>query len=210
MINQQAGEEARWKEHYKNFGKSMHPPADTLLKALALIESEGMGEENRFAVDLGCGTGIDTLELLSRNWKVLAIDKQAEAIAALQSKVAPGWTNRLETQVISFEELTLPASHLINATFALPFCRPGHFADLWQLLTQSISVGGCFAGQLFGVHDDWSVNPAMTFHTAKQVKMLFDSFRIEFFEETERDGKTMSGQTKHWHVFHIVAIKTKN
>ena len=33
-----------------------------------------------FAVDLGCGSGADTIALLKRRWRVLAIDGEAEAI----------------------------------------------------------------------------------------------------------------------------------
>ncbi|MEJ1932020.1 class I SAM-dependent methyltransferase [Nostoc sp. NIES-2111] len=35
----------------------------------------------RFAVDLGCGDGRDTVELLRRGWRVLGIDGAQEAIA---------------------------------------------------------------------------------------------------------------------------------
>nr|WP_312508672.1 class I SAM-dependent methyltransferase [Pseudomonas luteola] len=35
------------------------------------------------ALDLGCGTGRDTLELLARGWDVIAVDAQAEALERL-------------------------------------------------------------------------------------------------------------------------------
>ena len=53
-------------------------PRETLRLALDLFESEG-GEGERLAVDLGCGEGRDTLELLRRGWRVLAIDDEREA-----------------------------------------------------------------------------------------------------------------------------------
>ncbi|HBY78841.1 MAG TPA: class I SAM-dependent methyltransferase, partial [Cyanobacteria bacterium UBA11148] len=83
------------------------PPRDTLLATLARFEAENSVNVPRFAVDLGCGDGRDTVELLRRGWRVLAIDGEAEAIARLVNRpdiVA----NRLETQVSRFEDLTLP------------------------------------------------------------------------------------------------------
>ncbi len=62
-------------------------PRETLLLALDLFEREGgaAGGE-RLAVDLGCGQGRDTLELLRRGWRVLAIDAEREAIERLRAR----------------------------------------------------------------------------------------------------------------------------
>jgi trans-aconitate methyltransferase len=46
------------------------------------LTAEGKGRDF-FAVDLGCGAGRDTAELLRRGWRVLAIDAEAEAIRRL-------------------------------------------------------------------------------------------------------------------------------
>ncbi|MGQ9869558.1 hypothetical protein [Leptodesmis sp.] len=40
-------------------------------------------DSSRVAVDLGCGDGRDTVELLRRDWQVLAIDGEPQAIARL-------------------------------------------------------------------------------------------------------------------------------
>jgi len=64
-----------WTRYYDAAGVDPRP---TVLAALERFDRESPGA--RFAVDLGCGTGRDTLELLRRGWRVLAIDSQAEAI----------------------------------------------------------------------------------------------------------------------------------
>jgi hypothetical protein len=51
------------------------------------------------------------------------------------------------------------------------------------------------------------VRDGATGHDRTQVEKLFDGFRFEHLEEVERDGKTVWGEPKHWHVFHIVARK---
>ena len=173
------------------------PPHETLLQAVDAFAEPG------FAVDLGCGDGRDTVELLKRGWRVLAIDAQAEAIERLRARVdgaAP-----LETQVARFERARWPATDLVNAGFSLPFCEPQYFDAVWEQVVASIEPGGRFSGQLFGDRDEWAGTNDMTFHTRAQTEALFAGFDLERFDEIEQDGQTALAEPKHWHVFHVVA-----
>lgn len=191
------------------------PPRDTLLFALARFDAEAeqgkWGGGERFAIDLGCGEGRDTVEMLRRGWRVLAIDGEEEAIRRLRMRpdLPPGAVGaRLETLVCPMEEARLPpAALLINASFALPFCPPESFPALWERITASLLPnGGRISGQLFGVRDTWaSVAPRMTFHTRAEVETLLRPFVIERLDESEADGTTVEGKPKRWHLFHIIA-----
>jgi tellurite methyltransferase len=183
------------------------PPRDTLLYALTQFEANPDRSPSPFAVDLGCGDGRDTAELLRRGWRVLGIDGEPEGIARLRSRPDLN-LNALETRVECFESLTLPPSvDLINASFCLPFCPPSAFGNLWQTIVDSLRVGGRFCGQLFGDRDSWASYANMTHHTRSEVEALLQSFVLEFFEEEEHPGQTALGEAKHWHLFHIVARK---
>lgn len=196
-----------WENHYQNFDKKKHPPAITLLNALKIYKDSNSYQENKLAIDLGCGNGIDTLALLEDNWNVLAIDNQKEALLRTKNK-ADVISQRLELRLSSFEDIDkLPACNLVNATFSLPFCAPGSFKNLWSIITSAIISKGIFCGQFFGINDSWSSKPEMTFHTKQQITELFNGFNIEYCQEIEREGKTISGKGKYWHVFHIVAQK---
>jgi tellurite methyltransferase len=205
----------RWNRYYAAAGDD---PRETLLAALERFEAEPPNRE-RLAVDLGCGTGRDTKELLRRGWRVLAIDAQEEAIERLreQDDVLAA-QDRLETLVADFESATLPANDLVNASFSLPFCPPESFARLWQQVVSSLLPGGRFCGQLFGDRDEWASRPltssdasssplAMTFHTRAEVDELLRDLEIEQLVEIDEDGKTAVGDDKHWHLFHVVARK---
>lgn len=156
------------------------------------------------AIDLGPGTGRDTAELLGRGWRVLAIDREPEAIERLLEHVG-GHRGQLETQVAPFQEASWPECDLVNASYSLPFCPPEAFPALWARIVSSIRPGGRFAGQFFGVNDDWA-RAGLTVKTREQVEELLEPFELERFEEVDADGSTLTG-TKHWHLFHVVGRK---
>jgi SAM-dependent methyltransferase len=116
--------------------------------------------------------------------------------------------DRLETQQMRFEQLSLPdAVDLINASFCLPFCPPTNFPNLWRIITDALRPGGRFCGHLFGDRDSWIKYPNRSHHTREQVEVLLQPFIVEWLEEEEHFGKTAIGEEKYWHIFHIVARK---
>uniref|UniRef100_A0A832HAT0 Methyltransferase domain-containing protein n=1 Tax=Oscillatoriales cyanobacterium SpSt-402 TaxID=2282168 RepID=A0A832HAT0_9CYAN len=193
--------EHNWTTYYE--AVEGRPPRETLLKAL---EAFSTLSHPRFAVDLGCGDGRDTVELLRRGWRVLAIDGEQKAFDRLLDR--PIHRDLLQTQLIRFEALTLPpAVDLVNASFCLPFCPPTRFPDLWQTIVTALKPGGRFCGQLFGDRDSWAVYPNRTHHTREQIEALLQPFEVEYLDEEEHPGVTAIGEEKHWHIFHIVACK---
>jgi SAM-dependent methyltransferase len=176
---------------------SGRPPHDTVLSAL-----DAFGEPG-FAVDLGCGDGRDTVELLRRGWRVLAIDAQREAIERLLGRV--GDQPALEVLVAPFDLAEWPEADLVNAGFSLPFCPPEHFDTVWRRIVASIRPGGRFSGQLFGERDEWVGQRVISYHSRTRALDLLAPFELERFDEVETDGTTALGDPKHWHVFHVVA-----
>ena len=185
-----------WARYYNASGDE---PRETLLAAVERFAAPGL------AVDLGCGTGRDTVELLRRGWHVVAIDSEEEAISRLRAKT--GDDERLETQMARYEDATLPSCDLVNASWSLPFCPPAMFGVVWEQIVDALRPGGRFCGQLFGERDEWATEDDMTFHTREEAERLFVVFELDRFDELEEDGKTALGTPKHWHVFNIVAKK---
>jgi tellurite methyltransferase len=195
--------ETGWSNYYKAVDN--RPPHTTLVKALNSFENSEKPE--RFAIDLGCGNGRDSLELLRRGWSVLAIDRERAGLEQLRSQVSNEQQSRLKTRVAAFEELQdLPSCNLINASFSLPFCSPSYFGKLWEMIVGALQQNGRFAGTFFGEQDSWANNSTMTFHSKARVEKLFEVFEIEELLEANFDGKTALGESKHWHVFHVVAL----
>lgn len=207
-----------WTRYYDAVGEE---PRETLLIALDRHELDRGGHrEEPFAVDLGCGSGRDTAELLKRGWKVLAIDSEPAGIDRLVRNVSGigNGANRLETRVARFEDASWPAADLVNSSYALPFCPPQSFPAVWGRIVASLRPGGRFSGQIFGDRDewaspsgatsiDWGSPTGMSFYSKDAVLSLLRDLDVEHFDEVDADGTTAVGDPKHWHLFHIVARK---
>lgn len=192
-----------WSRFYHaNVGRAPRP---LFVEALALAAPQP-ADALRQAVDLGCGDGTETLALLQHGWQVLAIDQQPQALALVAHAVPPELTHLLQTRCAPFEELELSATDFVYAGYSLPFCAPHQFEALWRTIGAALRPGGLLAGQLFGVHDTWATNSAMTFHTRDDVQVLLDGFHVLALREEEEDGHSTLGP-KHWHVFHVIARK---
>jgi SAM-dependent methyltransferase len=197
----------KWRSYYQ--AVSGGPPRDTTLAALDAWHGEH-GAAPGFAVDLACGEGRDTAEFLRRGWRVLAVDSEPAAIDWLTSRDDLPATGTLETLCAPMQDADWkPGVDIVNASFALPFCPPAQFPDLWRRIAGSLRPGGRFAGQIFGPDDDWAPRPGdqsgLTVFDRAGVDGLLAGFAVERCEEINRDGRDAHGNSKHWHIFHIVA-----
>jgi tellurite methyltransferase len=185
-----------WTEYYDE--NEDRAPREMLLDVL-----DAFGQEEHQAVDLGCGSGVDTLAMLERGWLVFAIDAEEEAIRRVRKRVPSRLAPRLRTLVSPMEGVELPSADLVWAGFSLFFCQPDRFGEVWQRVRRAIRPAGRFAGELLGDRDTWAPKDDTSAFTIDEARALFEGFELERFEEEEEDGEACSGP-KHWHVFHAV------
>jgi SAM-dependent methyltransferase len=193
---------SEWTEYYDE--NEDRAPREMLLDVL-----DGFGGEAHEVVDLGCGSGIDTLAMLERGWSVFAIDAEEEAIRRVRERVPSKLAPRLRTLVSRMEEVELPPADLVWASFSLFFCHPDRFDEVWRRVRGSIRPGGRFGGELLGDRDTWAPEDDVSAFTIDEARALFEGFELERFEEEEEDGEACSGP-KHWHVFHAVARRPQH
>jgi tellurite methyltransferase len=194
-----------WPGYYR--WTARRPPRELLIRTLQQLEWENRPRRGKKAIDIGCGAGTDSLELLRRGWKVLAIDQQPSALNFLDRRVPSRHRGALTLLVSPMEGLSFPKADLIYASFSLPFCSPKVFPRLWANIRQALVPGGHFAGQLFGDRDEWVGKRPMIFHTIRQVRALTRGYRVDLFRETEEEGQSFSG-SKHWHCFELILEKS--
>lgn len=176
------------------------PPRPLLVQA---IESLTTGNK---AIDIGGGTLRDARYLLSKGFDVTVIDKESQMLDEAQNLK----TNKLRCIVTTFEDFDFaPRQYdIASAMYSLPFNPPETFPAVFDNIKQSLVKNGIFAGQFFGVHDEWIARKNMTFHTRAQVERLLTDMEIILLREEEQEGTTALGTKKHWHLFHVIAKKS--
>jgi SAM-dependent methyltransferase len=190
--------EADWSEYYDEY-------EDREPRAMLLDVLEAFGDAGRTAVDLGCGSGIDTLAILQRGWSVFATDAEADAIDRLRRRVPTDLATRLRTVVSQMEDIDLPPADLVWASFSLFFCDPARFGDVWDRIRGAVRPGGRFAGQLLGDRDTWAPRGDISSFTIDRARALFDDgYELERLDEEEKEDDDPD-EAKHWHVFHVIA-----
>lgn len=170
-----------------------------------VLERAGPGD-GRLAVDLGCGSGIETAAMVQAGWRVFAIDADPATPTRVANLVDP--EAPVEVVVASFEEVRLPRADLVYAGYALPFVPPSHFRDVWRTVREALPPGGWLAVDLLGDRDSWAGQRSMTFLDRETLDDLVQGLELVSLEEEDEDGASFSGP-KHWHVFHVIARRPR-
>ena len=155
------------------------------------------------AIDLGCGSGNETVYMIKNGIKVLAIDRQLNQDFIL-NRLSDNEKKMISFKESSFEDVELPKTQLLTAFFSIPFCNPNNFDELWNKIYNSIEDDGYFVGQLFGDRDAWNVVDSINTFPIDKVKDYLKKYRIIKLEEVEY---VRESDNKKWHFYDIIAQK---
>jgi trans-aconitate methyltransferase len=196
-----------WQAYYEKT-KAL-APRPLLLEVLGYIDRSG-GLQAKRAIDLGCGAGQDTLELLKQGWSVTAVDNSSEGLEILKNGLGPTQTQCTFIEN-SFEKIqSLPSATLVYASLSLPFCSKAEFPKFWQKVKSAVERGGWFAADFFGPEDDWVKTGGVTGHSEAEIRKMLSDFNIEKCNETKKFGKTRLGDDKHWHIISVIGRRRES
>ena len=198
--------DTHWPDYYKVTAE--RPAWGTVTRAAEGFPDLPAGSPPRLAVDLGCGAGRDTRELLRRGWRVIAVDRTPEGIDTLRGLTPAHDLERLESRVADVVDFAIPPCDLVNANLILPFLPAAAYAATWQRIRDALGPGGRFSGMLFGDRDQAaSEEPDMTCPAPEVIRGHLAGFAIEHWDEKEEDGHTALGEPHHFHLIEVVAVR---
>ena len=96
-----------------------------------------MGIKQGYAIDLGCGTGRDTIYLIKNGWVVLSIDKE-DTKNIIINKLNDEEKNKFNFKCQNFENIELEKNDLTVANFSIPFCNKNYFDNSWNKIINNI------------------------------------------------------------------------
>ena len=155
------------------------------------------------AIDLGCGSGNETVYMVKNGIQVFAIDRQLNQDFIL-NRLSDDEKKLISFMESSFEDIELPKTQMLTAFFSIPFCNPNSFDELWDKIYNSIEDNGYFVGQLFGDRDAWNVVDSINTFPIEKVKEYLKKYNIIKLEEVEY---VRESDNKKWHFYDIIAQK---
>lgn len=162
--------------------------------------------EIKTAIDLGCGAGRDTKFLIKNGVNVTAIDR-VDVTKFLNEGLEEEEKARLNFVQAQFDDAVLPNADLVVAYESLPFCKKDALVELVSKIKEALNTNGYFLCNFFGKHDSWDENEKVTCLDKDEIEELLKDFKILELNEIEKDGETAMHQTKHWHVYWVIAQK---
>lgn len=163
------------------------------------------------AIELGIGSGTDTIYLLKNGWNVDAVDINEDGKNIVQKAIESEQEDKFVFIKRKFEDLKLQKNQydLVVGFDSLHFCDKEFFQEFFNTISGALKTNGYFIGNLLGDKDSWKKikNNSMMFFSREEIANLFKEYEILFLKENESDGQTISGKPKHWHSFLIKARK---
>lgn len=159
---------------------------------------------SKVALDLGCGAGIEVIDLVSRGFEVHAVDQEASFLEFISARVDKN--PLLHTHASLIETWTgWQSVDFLFAYDSLPFCKIGALSSVLEKVISSVKPDGILAVSLLGMEDEWVADGRANGISSKKIRTLLSEFSILHFEEIKKNGSTVFEGQKKWHLIELIA-----
>ncbi len=186
-----------WKKYYDVVGDNPNPFAKEVVR-------RHRGRKN-LALDLGAGNLRDSKFFFANGFrKVVAVEKDKQALLFFDTRIP------LHIKPIEEFEIARGAYDLIYSCNVLYFLEKELIEKLFHRAWEGLRPGGILACTALAQQDAWcqpsEINPC-AFLTALDIGRLRIGFKALMLREHEYDGRSVSGQMKHWHYWSLIFQK---
>ena len=159
-----------------------------------------------YALDLGCGAGVDSKYLAKNGFKVIAVDNSSDAIKQAKKTCKELSVKVVKADIVNFK-IEPDKYSLIISWNTLPFLRKKEAKKVLESIKKGLKKEGLFIFSIFGENDDWKDKKQMSFWNLEEFKKKMKG--VEFVELIEKQKKDSSatGQVKFWHLIQGVIKK---
>lgn len=163
--------------------------------------------ERGYALDLGCGAGVDAKYLAENGFKVEAVDFSDVSVKQTKKMCEDLGANVRKEDISNFKIEQKKYSIIISWN-SLPFLSSKKAKLVLKNIQKGLVSGGLFVFGIFGPEDDWAKNKKkMSFFSLDEFrKVLSDMKFIEVIEKRET-ALSVEGENKFWHKITGVAQK---
>lgn len=129
--------------------------------------------KNGIALDLGCGSGCNSIPLLKREWTVIAVDNFPQALESYQKNLQQnkkwGFWNKvpkyiennylklIQEDIVTYDYPTKKFD-LVICTDVLPYISPKKLQDLMHKIHNTLVLNGTFIGTVFFLSENPPLN----------------------------------------------------
>ncbi|MDO5662772.1 MAG: class I SAM-dependent methyltransferase [Brachybacterium sp.] len=186
-----------------NTSAAGRPPRRVVGRAIEVV---GDGAR-RVALDIGAGGGSDSFEFARRGWTVHAYDTDDTIATRMVENERLAGEVRLHVGDVAHAE-EFPAADIVYSAYSLPMLG----ADLpavWERLRRALRPGGVVAVDLFGQRDSWVEREDIATFSEQEIEEMFRGLEVLSRDVRDEDGRTFSGDKKHWHVISTLARRPR-
>jgi len=178
---------------------------NTKAPSVFLIKALKFAKGNK-AIDLGCGSGVETREIAKKGFKVTAVDVNKD----VKKYFSKEDLKNIKLKILPIENFRFVKCDFVFAKSSLVFLGPGKFYKVLENIKKSLNPGGIFAARLWGKKDSDNgsgKNHKCTFMSIDKLKNTFIGHTfLEIFEH-EEDKCGADGRMKRWDFIDVIIQK---